>query len=1156
MTHKPLLQCAQTVLALAGLFYGVVSQATNLAELPLKTSLLAKPNVIFAMDDSGSMDWEVVLRSDNGFIWWDTTTNSAWDSVNLRPVQNAPSYGQALSYLFPMGTSGDFSGGQLYGVASVFGLAAPPIAQLAWARSSAFNPMYYNTAVTYPAWSPAHVSGSLRSYADAPPSAAPAHPGPFAAGALPVRTLNVGADWNAGSSGFNDDRFKFWAVKGMVLPAGTVVPADSPTSGACNGWTLQTLTAATTVTADWCLAAVPYYPATFWQRTVCPAGEARCIAAPDCTVSNPATNPNSSCVNAPDGVGKLRRYEIRSGNTFPSGRSHAAELQNFANWFTYYRKRKLLLAGAMGRALEPVSGLRLGVVNFCDGTAGSTCEAATMFDADASSSASNRFAAAGRFYLNGMTQKATPTHHTMAHIAGQFNTNTNIVQYACQRNSLFVVTDGFSNTATMTPPAWDTGKSATTWGAGAPYQTTIDGSLADLALRYYTNRLRATGTSALPAGKLPPGDPKRLNPVKNTDLHITTYGITLGARGTLFPTANDPFAINVFDAPPAWPTPVADNPTMLDDLWHATVNGRGRMYQANDSEAMRESLTDAFSDILGQVGAQSALAVTSINLQRGDAQAYLGTYMPSNWTGDLTANPINAGTGVIGGTANWSAAQLLASRDWTTRVIAGHNGSAGVTFTSTNVGSIVNPGGVWGSNDAVVNFLRGSRAGEGTSFRNRGGLMGAVINSEPVPSREDKLVYIASGEGMLHAFDSETGREHWAFVPGAAMANLGETSSRSYSFRTRLDATPALGKLSNGKRILVGAMGSAGRSVYALDVSSPRDMSETALAAAALWQFPAAGDTTNQARMGYSYGRPVIAKTATQGDVVLVTSGYDKGQAIGDGKGRMWMLNAANGAVLREFVTSEGSNSAEAGLSHVAGFRETDGTVRYVYGGDLLGNVWRFDLDTGTTSKLAQLRDGNGQTQPVTAPPELVTLSGQRVVLVGTGRLLDITDFGSSRVQSFYAFTDGTLLGNARNGLVARSYSRGASPEFSGATVNWATDRGWYVDLPAGEQANTAPVVAFGSVGFTTNVNGGADCSQSSWMYLLDLGTGLKSDSANFSSALVSATANTSRLTALRLSTGELVGTTRTSDNAVSNRNMSGAVAIQPTKNVWREIRR
>ena len=47
--------------------------------------------------------------------------------------------------------------------------------------------------------------------------------------------------------------------------------------------------------------------------------------------------------------------------------------------------------------------------------------------------------------------------------------------------------------------------------------------------------------------------------------------------------------------------------------------------------------------------------------------------------------------------------------------------------------------------------------------------------------------------------------------------------------------------------------------------------------------------------------------------------------------------------------------------------------MRYVYGGDLLGNVWRFDLkDKGTPTRVATLKNDAGTAQPVTASPELV----------------------------------------------------------------------------------------------------------------------------------------------------------------------------------------
>ena len=139
---------------------------------------------------------------------------------------------------------------------------------------------------------------------------------------------------------------------------------------------------------------------------------------------------------------------------------------------------------------------------------------------------------------------------------------------------------------------------------------------------------------------------------------------------------------------------------------------------------------------------------------------------------------------------------------------------------------------------------------------------------------------------------------------------------------------------------------------------------------------------------------------------------------------------------------------------------------------------------------------------------------------------------------------------------MTQTYSRGANPELTGAAVDWTTDRGWYFDLPAGEQANTTPSVAYGTVGFTTNKNGGSDCAQSAFMYLVDIKTGQKSVITDFSSAQISANANASRLTTLRIANGQLVGTSHTSDNGVYRRLLGAGLPIPAAKNAWREIRR
>jgi type IV pilus assembly protein PilY1 len=455
-----------------------------------------------------------------------------------------------------------------------------------------------------------------------------------------------------------------------------------------------------------------------------------------------------------------------------------------------------------------------------------------------------------------------------------------------------------------------------------------------------------------------------------------------------------------------------------------------------------------------------------------------------------------------------------------------------------------------------MNYLRGDRTHEGTLFRVRTGLIGAIINSEPAVDRKKSVVYMQSGEGMLHAIDTAeatAGQELWAFVPRSTLASLGETVQRGYVFSTRLDGSPTLGAGSGGKTMLVAGTGAAGRSFHALDVSNPRGLTEATLASRYMWEFPAAADAVTQAKVGLAMGRARIVKTAGDGYVVLVTSGY----ANDDGRGRLWMLDADTGAIVHEFDTGVGAPGAgDAGLAQVSAFLEDDGTVRYAYGGDLLGNLWRFDLqDKGAPVKLAELRDSLGNRQPVTAAPELSMIEGNRVVIVGTGRLLDIGDFGSTRVQTMYAISDGVPLAAPRAALVAQVYNPGTD-SLSSNPVDWSTDRGWYVDLPAGEQANTQPTIAYGAVAFTTNTAGASDCTASSRLYVFDVTSGSKFEGAGFVSTLISDTANSSGVTALATSGQKIVGSGQDSDGNPWEREIVSSTMIDPAKNAWREIRR
>ncbi len=1166
---KTAAQLAVSALALAGLLAGTASQATNLAELPLKASVLAKPNVIFGMDDSGSMDSELMLYNNDGAFWWDYDDKSGWGTDGGHPnpalrtitttwfnsAGDSSSKWRKMVYLFPNGTG---TGNRVYTDSQNDHFAILPTRQFAFLRwagiykdtatgtyksaptnpadSPTHNPIYYNTLVNYAAWAPAQLSGGPVTPAAATITAAKSHP---------IHGGNV-VDLTADVARTTDADKVFTALPGMRIPGGSRKNVCNSSNGSCAGW-VDVAADENAASSKVTRVAMAYYPATFWVREAC-TPENSSAADDTCTYV-----PGSTTVT-------LKRYQIKSGNTFPSGRTYTAEMQNFANWYQYYRKRKLMLSAAMGETMENLTGMRLGVVAF-----NSLSGDVTMYDADATAASNNKLRVAGIFYeSNG--SGGTPTRETLKYIGGQYARtdkdaagNYKVVQYACQRNNAFIVTDGFANNSSVTPPGWDTGKDANSWGSGAPYAAdfTHNGILADLALRYYTNNPR----SDLAAGKLQstPRD-------TNQNLHMNTFGLTLGARGTLF-LAEDTAAPTTTAA---WPDPNTNrSPTSVDDLWRAALSGRGKMYLATTPEETALRIRAGLEEMASLVGGQGGVAVSAVNLDRSDGKAYLGYYNQRGWTGDLEQRNINPADAAISNTVNWQAATQINSASWSGRLIFTAASSAGVEFSNANVGATVNPDTTaFPDSNTVVNFLRGSRSGEGDTVRLRTSLMGPVVNAEPVLGpTADQTVYVASGEGMLHAINTTNGSERWAFVPPEMLAEVGKSVQRGWAYRTLLDATPALGKLQNGRRMLIGGLGAAGRAYYALDVTTPKSADIAAATAQYKWSFPVTA--TDKANMGYTTGRPVFARTrlddGTLADVVLLTSGYDNGTTIGDGKGRMWMLDAATGTVLKSFITTAGTaGTAEAGLAHLSAYRESDGTVRYAFGGDLLGNVWSFDLrSTGvgvhTATQVAVLKDGSGNAQPVTSAPELMNIKGRRVVLLGAGRLLDIGDFGSTSNRSVYAIAaDGATITDVRTTLTARTYARGANPEVTGSAPNWTTGRGWYMDLPAGEEINTDPTVAYGAIVFVTNKNGGSNCAQQSYLYYIDATSGgVPAGSTDGSiSALLSSEATSSRAVVLRDSSGRLHATSQLSDRNIRVKTLPLGDKIDPAKNAWREIRR
>jgi type IV pilus assembly protein PilY1 len=1082
-----------------------LAASTDISQMPLDAKSQATPNLIFGVDDSGSMDFEVILSTNDGAFWWDSTARSFW---NASGVPNFNANGIAGSsggitwlkyaYLFPNGAG---SGNRTSTDASYDHFAVPPTAPYVFLRSADYNPLYYNFATTYKPWQPAYIGGSTRTFPNAPGNAARSHPW-YPTTGVPT-TMDLTQTLTATASNWT-----FRMVPGMVIPGATI----SGIQGRKNGGSYGAVTTDYTIPAGetWDVA-IPYLPATYWVKD------------PGCTAAWP------SCATAPDGA-RLRRYEIKPGVVFPSGRSYLSELQNFANWFTYYRKRRLMLAAGMGDALSAVKGLRGGSVYF------NNQQSVTMYDFNAVSDSANARALLGAIHTNAASG-GTPTRETLKYIGEQYKSNTGIIQYGCQRNAAFILTDGFANASSVTVPAY----AQATWVGTRPYQSIYAGSLADLASSYYTNNLRPD----LPTGLLN-ADPSDTSPSadKNPDLHMNTFGVTLGLTGTIYGTSS-PAATNPYLNYPNWPAPTQNrHPSSIDDLWHATINGRGKMFLANNAADLTKHLREVVNSLLTKAGSDSGIAVSNVNLKNGDNTAYVSSYNAQNWTGQLAAFPVNVDTGQVDmspAAQLWEARDRLTARAPAERIIVTYSGGVGVPFQPGAMAPamealLATPAASPVDSADVIRYLRGERSLEGTRYRLRAALLGDIVSAEPVfvggaaatyvdagydsfsssiASRR-KMIYQAANDGMLHAFDASNGDELWAYVPASVYARLNALTNPLYSHQFTVDGTPTAGDadlantVSGGRgtgdwhTLVVGGLGAGGPGFYALDVTQPGALSEVEAAGKMRWEFPnvstAAGVAAN---VGISYGKPVLAKTRAAGWVVLVTSGYNN--TAGDGRGHLFVLDARNGQLIRAISTGFGSSTDPSGLAQVSAWANNamlDATVDYVYGGDLKGNLWRFDLSGVTTAswnvvRLATLTDPSGVPQPITAPPELAQVDGRRMVFVGTGALLGNSDIASTQAQSMYGIVDNMtsdpLIASPRTELVNKpvTVAAGGVRNIDPARVDYSTARGWYFDLPSGgERVNTAPVAAFGVLVFSTNQPSLRACSSQSYLYAVDVASG------------------------------------------------------------------
>ncbi|WPG34837.1 PilC/PilY family type IV pilus protein [Variovorax sp. EBFNA2] len=594
----------------------------------------------------------------------------------------------------------------------------------------------------------------------------------------------------------------------------------------------------------------------------------------------------------------------------------------------------------------------------------------------------------------------------------------------------------------------------------------------------------------------------------------------------------------------------ADTARRVDDFIRAGFTGGGRAYSVYSGDDVRRALDNALSSMVGS-GNDAGVAVSgnSNEFQTLEGQyKYTTEYQTADNSGDIKAFELDANGGyrtIEAGKPKpaWSANARMPTVDKRTIFALSNydpNTPATALRTSlthgtklsnlpTDLQALLNADKQQASDESFVRYMLGQdpqKAIDGTVYRLRKQPIGASVNSPPVfvggrfdmgygaalssvdgkdsyvaykalKTTQAPTIFAATNNGKVHVLNAARneagGTELAAFMPKGAMAAQIDLANPNFRFRYTLDGplveqdvydkagdTPVAGK-NTWRQLVLGTGGRAGPFIYGLE--SPLDTANrTPTQNHFLWEV----NNKHNDYLGLAHitNNPAAGQLDDGTWVMLTGNGhYPETKKVG-----LYVVEALTGK-RKAFVElpsafGSGATGGNRGLGGVVAVRDTTRRIVAAYAGDANGNLWRFDLRSAklTTSVPRRLfTTSGGKAQPIYAAPAWqvhpgdgstctysATSSCGAIVVIGTGILLDEDDLlMPATKQALYGIWDQTPIGGddktgavpfTTSNLVAQTITPlaklGAGLEggknfyqLSSSAVDWNTKKGWLLNL-------------------------------------------------------------------------------------------------------------